>query len=314
MNKLNWINVSKGIGILSVVAGHTYEGEITRNIFIFHMPLFFFISGYLLKPTKDYDYFFNKKSKHLLVPYVFFLAILYPSFYGLPHLNIKEIAEYFYVPIMGGSMLNGALGVFWFVSCLFLTQQLMNYLIFNFHAKTMFVIVLIFFIVSFFNTYNKNIWLPWNSHVLLAASPIYYIGYYSRQVTLKVNKIYIFILGFLILIFSGMFPNNVYDMKFTNYGYPFITLFSSLILILNIKHFSLYISKYKHIEKCFSELGRASMIIMYLHLPFLLILKNYKIENNHIQFIVSIFSSYLCYLLFIKSKYTRLLILGKSTN
>jgi fucose 4-O-acetylase-like acetyltransferase len=45
--KIEWIDVIKGIGIVFVVAGHTYIGEVKDFIFLFHMPLFFFISGFL---------------------------------------------------------------------------------------------------------------------------------------------------------------------------------------------------------------------------------------------------------------------------
>ena len=55
-NRLNWIDVLKGIAILLVVLGHTLDGSPMYNatnwmsklhmiIYSFHMPLFFFLSG-----------------------------------------------------------------------------------------------------------------------------------------------------------------------------------------------------------------------------------------------------------------------------
>jgi len=43
------IDVAKGIGIFSVVSGHIVTGIASEFMFLFHMPFFFFISGYLHK-------------------------------------------------------------------------------------------------------------------------------------------------------------------------------------------------------------------------------------------------------------------------
>lgn len=39
------IDVAKGIGILLVVFAHIYKGSCTDFIYLFHMPLFFYLSG-----------------------------------------------------------------------------------------------------------------------------------------------------------------------------------------------------------------------------------------------------------------------------
>lgn len=49
-NRLNWIDWAKAIAITFVVFGHIPEERssfILNYIVTFHMPLFFFISGYL---------------------------------------------------------------------------------------------------------------------------------------------------------------------------------------------------------------------------------------------------------------------------
>ncbi len=54
-NRIEWIDLAKGIGILLVIAGHTAPfGSTFRNfIFSFHMPLFFLLSGYTSKRLSD---------------------------------------------------------------------------------------------------------------------------------------------------------------------------------------------------------------------------------------------------------------------
>ncbi len=49
-NRQIWIDCVRGIGAFLVVLGHLYQNEaIGRFIYGFHMPLFFILSGYLIK-------------------------------------------------------------------------------------------------------------------------------------------------------------------------------------------------------------------------------------------------------------------------
>ena len=48
------IDIAKGIGIILVVLGHANLNMVLTNIiYLFHMPLFIFISGYLDKDQRS---------------------------------------------------------------------------------------------------------------------------------------------------------------------------------------------------------------------------------------------------------------------
>lgn len=78
MERINWIDMAKGGGIILVVIGHCLNPNSFLNsvIFSFHMPLFFIISGYLFKDNVNTSRFLYKKSIRLLLPY-FFTFIIY---------------------------------------------------------------------------------------------------------------------------------------------------------------------------------------------------------------------------------------------
>jgi fucose 4-O-acetylase-like acetyltransferase len=81
---LDWILLAKGIGIILVVIGHfapasspAYWVEARRIIYTFHMPLFFFLSGWLYQHGKySYRTLVINKVQRLMYPFVS-IAILF---------------------------------------------------------------------------------------------------------------------------------------------------------------------------------------------------------------------------------------------
>ncbi|PWH82387.1 hypothetical protein DIS18_09035 [Algibacter marinivivus] len=315
MNKLPWIDVIKGFGMICVVIGHIYDGDISRTMFIFHMPLFFFISGYLLKPNKNFKEYLVKKTKHLIIPYASFLIPLYFAFRGFPEFKISGILSFIKSPLLGGRMLSGSLGVFWFVTCLFLTQQLMNYIIIKFNIKISIIMVFLMLALSYINSiFFPYFWLPWNANVVFAAAPIFYIGFLCKEFNIKLNTILVFVIGVIIIIGSYYIKNNTYDMKYAMYGIPGLTFISSVFLIFVIIAISKIISRLHFLKNFFSEIGKASMVIMYLHQPIQLSLRNNFGLSRVVLLVISITISYLIYLFFLRFILTRAIFLGSSLD
>ena len=52
--RVEWVDIAKGILLYTVVIGHSviFDSESFRLIFAFHMPAFFFLSGYTLNFEK----------------------------------------------------------------------------------------------------------------------------------------------------------------------------------------------------------------------------------------------------------------------
>jgi fucose 4-O-acetylase-like acetyltransferase len=97
-NRNRLISFMQTFGIILVVLGHsTYQlmqaghtPAIYKWIYTFHMPLFFFISGYLLRYSNDRkgrqlsdmpalgkDGFITKKIKRLLIPYFVISSLVF---------------------------------------------------------------------------------------------------------------------------------------------------------------------------------------------------------------------------------------------
>lgn len=80
------IDIMKGIAILCVMLGHTtwIPGWLGTFIYSFHMPLFFFVSGYFAKTYSEYQgsgwEYVIKNLRQLVVPYMIIagLSCIYP--------------------------------------------------------------------------------------------------------------------------------------------------------------------------------------------------------------------------------------------
>lgn len=79
--RIEFIDIARGIGILLVVLGHNDFGYISpfahQVIYSFHMPLFFFLSGYFLNTTIGFGDFTLKRFNALLKPYYFTIFMIY---------------------------------------------------------------------------------------------------------------------------------------------------------------------------------------------------------------------------------------------
>lgn len=120
-------DILKGLLIFFVVIAHYDAGIIHDIIFLFHMPLFFILSGYVLKHEKIKSYFYIKKRTiRLLVPYVVYLLI---DMAVRNNFSIKIIVAMFW----GGRALSGT---YWYITCFVATLFLFSTLIKHFADKT----------------------------------------------------------------------------------------------------------------------------------------------------------------------------------
>ena len=72
MERIEYIDLIKGVGIILVLLGHLPINEtLHMQIYSFHMPLFMFISGLVAFNRSDYGFwsYFKQKFFRLLIPF-----------------------------------------------------------------------------------------------------------------------------------------------------------------------------------------------------------------------------------------------------
>jgi len=111
------IDIAKGIGIILVVIGHVpvpYYKELYIGIYMFHMPLFFFLSGCFFKSGKNVGWDIYKKIRTILVPYFVFSILGNASFWLRNMLFHKSTNQYSLI-----GLLNASNSPLWFLGSLF---------------------------------------------------------------------------------------------------------------------------------------------------------------------------------------------------
>lgn len=183
--RVEYIDIYRGFAILLMIMGHIEFGaKFDHYIHAFHMPMWFFVSGYFFR-DKGYTYidYLKRRGKRLLIPYAFFAAMHYiiavlfiDKSYGLIHLPyIKRylLTNHSNLPITG---------VFWFLTCILIAD-----IIFLFFRRTIKSNVLFAFCIltlSFAGilfSYYSSFRLIWSADTSFVALFFYYAGYATKN-------------------------------------------------------------------------------------------------------------------------------------
>ncbi len=65
IRRVGWIDIARGICMLAIIAGHFGVNWIGNIVFLFHLPVFFILSGYLFKDVPLTAGYIAKKFKNI---------------------------------------------------------------------------------------------------------------------------------------------------------------------------------------------------------------------------------------------------------
>lgn len=260
----DWIDITKGIGILLVIMEHTMF-PVHEAVSIFHMPLFFFISGITLKKPSNFGRFFISKVNRIFVPYLFFTIICFfvcTKLFGQPNFDY-----------------NGSL---WFLQTLFVALLLCGIVVkcINVNNISAWVGVMIVIVAySYYSVVLDGTFFKYDLDFDRAIRSSFFVlsGFLLKNILLndKVEK-HRFLKWLLLLVFFAIFSLLVYISVFrmgakgnflhgdiSKYCFPlfYITSLSGIFLVI-------YFSKVCPKISVFKWLGQNSLVIMCVHYPF----------------------------------------------
>lgn len=325
--RLDYIDKLRGFAILLVVMGHLYLPYTTQGnshpvaemIYSFHMPLFFFISGYLCEITHKigrvgYLNFIKKKVTALLIPYLFWIVAISFLF------TDKTITSFSDFILLFNFFPNK---LFWFMPVLFLIMliYMLQYKMFckkDSLAKRLLFIVIICGLLCVLGVLLHEYFL------LIYA--IYVFSFLIGALVMKEQTIQERLLdsrcyggaSLVLCILWLIYPFDPNGRILYSALNVLLTLLCSLSAIIVFYNFFIKVSLCKPIDWFFSEMGRMSIVI-YLT-PLVMFPKGFIFDGltvtteNLIIVLVAIIQCLLAYSIgkFIyKIPYLRLIMYGK---
>lgn len=300
LKRIEWLDIARGIAIILVVVGHSPATIGMKSlIYSFHIPLFFFLSGFVFnqqkyKEPKD---FFAHKIKTLILPYFIFSFIEYLIYVlwenGIYNTNFTAFSVFVGIFYASASTMKIAT-VLWFLPCLFIVQSLF-YLITKISTKHVYLVAVLVTssIIGYFYGQYFNVRLPWFIDASFTALVFYGIGFiYKKYVSVieeKISDYYteIFLGSFTLLYIFSILNSRIssvdmFGLVYHNYFYYYLSasfgIMSCIMLSKIIKH-----------SKLLSYIGENTKLLFVFHTNMFVII-NYilgTIRNTYnIQFTV----------------------------
>lgn len=263
--RLEWVDAAKGVGIILVVVAHVWtRGPVRDVIYAFHMPLFFLLSGYMGKPRGPWETL-RRLVPSMAVPYVAFLLLLALFDWGFESWRDHRPMFHGWADAawrlgLGGTELRGPFTIFWFVPCLFFARLVQSLLATRWpdpRAPAWFVIA------GAAGALGLWIGARWDFSPLgLLAVPVALLLLWAGALwrVLGEGRWLLALTGAAsaaILLAIGPVPLN---MKVADYGVPVLSL-----LLAGGLSFLLCALVRLWPARPLAALGRASLVIMYLH-------------------------------------------------
>lgn len=290
-NRIEYIDFYRGLGILLMVMGHVYFGGLfDKLIHAFHMPMFFFITGYFYKEDTFLVNFVKKKVRTLLFPYFFFgifniivYCLINHTIYLKKSLDLIGYNTNGWVPI----------GPLWFLTALFFATII--YKIIDLMYKKSIYKSIMATLIAFLGNVTVSllhIRLPWALDTAFVAVGFIHIGrlgkiYKDNKIIYKMMNLDFFgWIIFSLLASTFIFLNGYVNMRegvYSNVILFWIAAVSSIVVLLNFSKILQSISKkialFRIIYKYLSWVGENSVIFLCLNQLIIYIIKT-VLPNN----------------------------------
>ena len=288
--RIEYLDIAKGIGILLVVLGHNDFEVISlflqRLIYSFHMPLFFFLSGYFINTTVPFFDFVKKRFNSLLKPFLFTVFLIYLTSISFEKMSFSTAITRTIKSLYGsGAYLDWV--QLWFLPHLFavslyaflfitLVSKLRNrWLTWGILLATLAIVIpfLDRFYPFPFSVFGKEyeLWgLPFSLDLVLATGFFFILGNEVRQVTTEKTFDNCFLLlgtGGVVLLLNILFPYEI-DFNIRLYESFPVNTAEAILGILFILALARQIElRTGWLASLLKYLGNISLIILLFHVP-----------------------------------------------
>lgn len=276
------LDVLKGIGIILVVFAHINNGELSDTIYLFHMPLFFLLSGAALAYSANKNILgVDKYAKSLMIPYFAFSLLTFVYWYLIEwRLRPTELMPIFgngifstvdikwqeFINIFTAFSVKSAFEynvVMWFLPCLFCS--LISYKLLTKYLRKYAPLGVIILAACCFLLKSQMPYLPWCFEISLAALPFIWIGDKCYLKMKEWNNVGGVILSLLLIPIIIWFFHPRVNMLGHQYSVWWQFYLVALLFIYIIIHIGKWLLLFE--RGMLQWLGKNSLTIMCIHEP-----------------------------------------------
>lgn len=272
--RLEYVDIAKGIALVLVLCSHSDAFDLMWMMMDMCIPIFFFCSGYTFKMKGSFKDSMIKKTRKLLVPYLFFNFVVFCVFC---HFSIREIVGVFYsryclyplYVIPNVKFFTSGNYPMWYLTSMIVSYFLFYLIVYHEKYKNAIIVFYALLIVGFMKC---PILLPWSIDTAPLTALIIYVGMMVRKHNMISIDLYQVL--FLVLLYIGLrFVGGELNISVRIYGNSVAVYF----LLAAISPFVvLWGSRYlegTHVGKCFMILGKHSLTIFCIEIPFIVLAK-----------------------------------------
>lgn len=240
--RIDWVDALRGFAIILVFLGHVgTPAPLKIWLYSFHLPLFFFLSGYVFNVRDEEKFlgFLKRKIKRIIVPMIgfFLLIIAFNTLYYCLLLKSRSFKSQ--INLLIGVVIQGKSGAYltllWFLPCLFITSIILYIIIRIFKGRPVGILVSIIslFILAVIYIKCVGILCPWALETSLIVLLFMGVGY-----LLRCNP----------RIFECLTNRALF--------------FLYLIINISITFFNYYVSEYNKVELVADEIGNPILFVI----------------------------------------------------
>lgn len=291
--RIDYIDIAKGIGILLVLWAHLDVCDyVHSSIYLFHMPLFFFISGMFYKNPTGCKTFVQKALRKYIYPYVLFLLAFIPLTLILDVLGNGE-GEIELVKMFSATTTNKPLWFLMVLCAINLIYSLLHHLTVARHA-----VCLILFAATYYSVCNDIHVPPVFCRTGLSLF-FYWLGnLYSSQSRIRIESQRKLVIPLVITFFVVSYfvtGTDIYLLKLN--PNPILFVLAAVVGTLMTLSVSNLLTLFPQnaAVRLLRLLGTNSLYIFAVHWPLLHVLQLCNIPNTTInlacEFVLTLFVS-----------------------
>lgn len=266
----NSIDIAKGLGIIFMVWAHAVC-PLRQEIFLFHVPMFFFLSGLFFNPKYRFKDFLRKRLTSLILPFVIFEVIWAVVGYLVYAYDTGYYNPMDYVGTLHS--INDIDGPIWFLLSLF-EVSIVFYLVEK-YGRRMWVKVLMAIVITATGYWLsiEQMYLPLDLSQAALGYAFYAIGYGMRKADLLHSLhrpwvLPVLVAGYALGIVLNIDTNLFRIQVDRSYVLSLIPALSGSLLVVYIAQ---YLQRLRHIG-WLTYTGRKSLMILCIHYPLMYLL------------------------------------------